>query len=462
MLVIEADFLLGSLVASSSEESPEWPPHPARLFYALACAYFESGTEPEREALEWLERQPAPIVRADPEFCGRPFAHFVPVPDEPEERKPKRVQLVIPRTPAASFAWASDPPPDVADALRGLCARVASLGDSSSFVRLSITDSPRSLGAVWTPQGSARRGMEMRVPFPGLLDELRRHHERYTTRGVRGWLPCVPVGYGISPDANTAATDPAQIPIVGEFEELWLFHKADGPALPAISAAGVADALRKAVMSRWPDPGAIPEEISGHESPGLRSRRSHAAYLAVPAAGHPQSSGHLVGVGVAVPRSLSPQTRAALWNALSLVSHLSLRPGPWTLDPVRGDARRDIPRSLSRARWTGPSRLWASVTPVVLPTHPHDGPFGAEAEEAVRRACELSDLPRPSQLALSPVSFVPGAPASREFPPYRHKPTAPRVHVLLEFPRPVLGPVLIGRGRYTGLGLCLPVGLLPS
>jgi CRISPR-associated protein Csb2 len=462
MLVIEADFLLGSLVASSREDRPEWPPHPARLFYALACAHFESaGDASERAALEWLEQTP-PVVHADREFHGRQFTYYVPVGDKPEERQPKHAHLVVPRVPAASFAWTADPAPGAAEALRGLCARVASLGDSSSFVRLSLADSARSLGATWTPRGSTPRGMDMRVPFPGLLNELMKAHELYAARGVRGWLPCAHVWYDISPDESTAPADPLQTPIAGEFEDLWLFRRTDGPALPAISAASAADALRRAVLAQWPDPHAIPEEVSGHDPSGAKSRHPHVAYLVVPAAGHPHSSGHLVGVGAAIPAGLTPQTKKALWDALSRITRLSLRPGPWTLEPVYGADTPDIPLSLSASRWTRPSRLWASVTPVVLPAHPHDGPFGTDAEEAVRRACELSDLPRPSQLALSPVSFVPGAPTAREFPPYAKAASAPRVHVLLEFPHPVRGPILIGRGRYTGLGLCLPVRLVPS
>ncbi|MEZ6078028.1 MAG: type I-U CRISPR-associated protein Csb2 [Pirellulaceae bacterium] len=59
-------------------DESEWPPHPARLFMAMAAAYFEtrqfaaggeeSNGQPvddsRRSALEWLEQQPAPIVFA--------------------------------------------------------------------------------------------------------------------------------------------------------------------------------------------------------------------------------------------------------------------------------------------------------------------------------------------------------------------------------------------------------------
>ena len=46
------------------------------------------------------------------------------------------------------------------------------------------------------------------------------------------------------------------------------------------------------------------------------------------------------------------------------------------------------------------------------------------------------------------------------FPPYPAKGTnacRPQVHIWLRFPEPIVGPVLLGAGRYLGYGLCKPV-----
>ncbi|MGQ9588956.1 MAG: type I-G CRISPR-associated protein Csb2, partial [Planctomycetota bacterium] len=58
MFAIGIRYLNGFSVACEpdSREQPEWPPHPARVFMALAAAHFETGEDPaEREALLWLE-----------------------------------------------------------------------------------------------------------------------------------------------------------------------------------------------------------------------------------------------------------------------------------------------------------------------------------------------------------------------------------------------------------------------
>ncbi|HMO25990.1 MAG TPA: type I-U CRISPR-associated protein Csb2, partial [Tepidisphaeraceae bacterium] len=52
------EYLTGYAVATdpASRERPEWPPHPARVFMALAAAHFETAPEDQeqRAALEWL------------------------------------------------------------------------------------------------------------------------------------------------------------------------------------------------------------------------------------------------------------------------------------------------------------------------------------------------------------------------------------------------------------------------
>ena len=83
-----------------------------------------------------------------------------------------------------------------------------------------------------------------------------------------------------------------------------------------------------------------------------------------------------------------------------------------------------------------------------------------EAERAVADACERIGLPRPVsvEIALSPM--VPGAQPVRAFRPWPGRPgrhSRARVHADIRFDRAVRGPVLLGAGRYFGLGLCLPV-----
>ena len=61
----------------------EWPPHPGRVFMALAAAHFQTGgAASERAALEWLEQQNAPGLVASDSESRAVVTHFVPVNDK--------------------------------------------------------------------------------------------------------------------------------------------------------------------------------------------------------------------------------------------------------------------------------------------------------------------------------------------------------------------------------------------
>ena len=67
MLALAICYLNGWAMATdpADRSRAEWPPHPDRVFMALAGAYFETDGDPgERDALEWLERQKAPRILA--------------------------------------------------------------------------------------------------------------------------------------------------------------------------------------------------------------------------------------------------------------------------------------------------------------------------------------------------------------------------------------------------------------
>jgi CRISPR-associated protein Csb2 len=59
---------------------PEWPPSPARLFQALVAGTAKGGTLPQnyRDALFWLEQLDPPIIVAPPVRAGRAFRNYVP------------------------------------------------------------------------------------------------------------------------------------------------------------------------------------------------------------------------------------------------------------------------------------------------------------------------------------------------------------------------------------------------
>src|ERR1035438_1141266 len=67
MIALGVRYLTGRSVAANVAvgRQAEWPPHPGRVFMAMAAVHFETrGDDSERAALEWLEREPVPAICA--------------------------------------------------------------------------------------------------------------------------------------------------------------------------------------------------------------------------------------------------------------------------------------------------------------------------------------------------------------------------------------------------------------
>jgi len=147
--------------------------------------------------------------------------------------------------------------------------------------------------------------------------------------------------------------------------------------------------------------------------------------------------------------------------------------------------------TLQPETWTGfpyGATTWASVTPVVLDKFPKTDRlkdpivWTREVAAIIACACQRIGLPIPDRIDIGTTSWHLGCPRAvvkrrslrgqggsdqsqdaalgDGFPFYPQKGTnapRPQVHVRLCFARPVVGPVLLGAGRYRGYGLCKPL-----
>jgi CRISPR-associated protein Csb2 len=243
------------------------------------------------------------------------------------------------------------------------------------------------------------------------------------------------------------------------------------------ATAGVARAVRRALMSFVDEP--IPEVLSGHTADGRPSLEPHLAIVPLPFVGHEYASGALLGVALVFPRQAGTADRRAVYGAVSRweeryrqkdeetpAVRLNLgAAGALALERIDWGA---IQTSLRAATWCRPSKTWYSVTPVALDRNPGDlrsrDPHKLaialeDARETVRRACERLGLPRPRDVEILPAAPWAGAEKARRYPSFPHDPTRTQrvlTHVRLEFHAAVCGPLLLGAGRYLGLGLFRP------
>lgn len=487
MIALAIHYLMGwaSATDPTDYEAPEWPPHPARVFMALAAAHFETQDalsseirESERGSLVWLESQAAPCLRTSEAERGTAVTSFVPVNDvsissrteptkalvmlpESRPRQPRGFPRAIPHEDTVWLIWPdAEAPHKVRERLSGLCERVTRIGHSSSVVQMWLEEdevpAPNLVPDTLAPTSS------LRTPGVGTLDALEGFYEEGIRPTVSLWTE-----YGPPADESEILSSDFDYRLL-----VLLVRPGESPYehLDLRVTRRVIDYFRRAVISAAREP--VPEYISGHAIDGSPSHEPHIAFLPLGFVGHRHADGHLLGLAVALPRGLSTQERARCEAALAaLLSRPGVEEdrgrlrmgnlGRWRLEPVDREAP---PYTLRAETWTAPSRWWASVTPVVLDRFTHDED---EKREIVSLACTRIGLPQPREVRLSPVSPWIGAPPSAEFGPLSTasgRPARPFTHVLLDFGEKngsdvaVQGPVLIGAGRYRGYGVLRPYG----
>ncbi|HXH05583.1 MAG TPA: type I-U CRISPR-associated protein Csb2 [Vicinamibacterales bacterium] len=515
MLALGARYLNGFVAASAPDdrERPEWPPHPARVFMALAAAHFETGADPaERRALLWLESLPPPALRAPDALPRAVVTHYVPVNDKSGDRtRPPTAsiqsipQLARDRQPRTfARAWLEDDTlylvwregsadPEIAGALEGLCRKVTRVGHSMSLVQAWLAG-PEEVGDVnWVPDDD-RAEVYLRVPGPGTLEDLerrfnagavercaalvraaeddrdgraqrearRRLAEEFGNEPPLRLRPSVPREQGYARPARAAPAAPPG----GVFSPHLVVFALEGRGGPFAALAlravlHVVQRWREALVSQANDlPDAAREIISGHGRDGAPLESPHLAFVPMAFVGHPHADGHLVGLAAALPAALPAETRRHVLRALGRVQELRLGAlGVWGL--VRDTSARP-PWTLRPETWTARpagATHWATVTPIAFDRHPKaKGPAAYQREVAgvVSDACVAVGLPRPRQVVVTPVSAHLGVPPAFEFPRLRRKDGSERrhAHAIVVFDQPVVGPVLLGAGRYRGYGVC--------
>lgn len=467
-LVIDIDLISGRYDAAGAgnRDAVEWPPHPARVFCALVAS---ARSDSDRDVLRWLEGLPAPVVQAS--ASARPEVRTGYVVTNAVERAggsqfhPGRTNArkvrhsTVPGSSRVRVVWPTvSAEPSTLALLDALARRVPYLGRSTGVAALSVvvgsgpelTDLPAGLDE-FDPAPGGRGGVGLRVPYPGYLDLLIDQYDNVRP----AWEVSREVNYrraGREPQESTAlAVAPSVYTdvIILRFKGL----RPDGRL-----TAMFTEALRRAVMSATEDP--LPDALHGHGADG----RPHVAFLALPNVGNPQADGHLLGMAVAIPDLPEQERRAIVRGVLvgmrSAVGdpqsdqrtlHLNVpRIGDVDLVYEPGLVR---PWGIRPERWRWGTDRWVSVTPVVLDRYPRNG----DLEPEIARSCVRVGLPDPTDVVVSTAPLVAGGVRMRPGDlPEQARGKLFR-HVELRFDRKVAGPLLLGAGRYLGIGLLAPL-----
>ena len=397
-------------------------------------------------------------------------------------------------------------------ALASLCAKVTRIGHSQSLVQMWMADAPPECLPTWQPDETTPTA-QLRITGPGLIDYLDRVfnkaaiEEFWRLEESADTPDPAPTG---DKQADRAAKktakdlrDTAKVELAQKFPEkkapprLWpdqsLWHGYSRPdqtlpkptapgtvfdpallvlqltryassyrALDATSALTVARQIRDALNSLCEN---APELLTGHRTQDSPADQPHLAFLPLLFTSHPHADGRLMGFALAFPIQTQPDDRRTILRALAELRKNGLklgRLGEWELAPPEAPGA-----TLQSARWTavpGGRKEWATITPFVFDKHAKaKDPVGYRKEVAasIRLACERVGVRVPVRIVVTPTSAHLGVPPAHAFPRLQRKDGSERrhCHAIMEFDEPIVGPLIIGAGRYLGYGLCLPVDL---
>jgi CRISPR-associated protein Csb2 len=506
----------------ADEGEPEWPPSPLRVFQALVAAAaarwkaasFRDYAEP---ALHWLERQPQPEIVAPDAAPGHPFRRAVPNNDMDKVARAwsggnysnsgdanpathRSLKTIRPTRllggNAVHYVYVlADAEPEferVRESLFAATRGVTHVGwgvDVATMDAKVVTGEPATGGSAhhWRPAPTG--GVPLRVPDVGTLDALTGRYNEFLARAARTGVvdsgtPFTAyrvVGYHSPTVPSAALADPAGRPWAA-FRITSVDPDDPNPAFDTPRRCrDVAAWVRNAVARVCAESGwsfvstPVAEFVHGHGPDGKQ--------LTGPAADRRFMYLPLPTINPALNRVESIR-RVLVAAPLGFEGQLD-----WVRRRLPGQGLVDLngqPVGLltehTGKRWvldqyTMESRVWSTVTPVVLPGYDDPDHLRRRLREkpdtetqkrllaqidrrveglirkALRQAGVADELAESAELEWRPGGFRPGVELAHRYARPERLEAFSAYHVRVRFLAPLRGPLAIGAGRYRGLGL---------
>lgn len=495
-------------------DAPEWPPSPLRAFQALlnaACLRVRGTPLPPevRSALHVLEVlrphvvAPAATLSVTGHRAYVPHNHFDLVTakwhdGKPEasiaehrtekDHRPHRLHTVGDDLPTVHYLYdlasTTADPQSVLESIRPSVRSITHLGWGIDQVigdarLLSSEQAAQLIGERFLPTPTG--GQPLRSPIKGTLEALSNRYGRFLGRLVNGsWTPVPPLTTFDSINYRRS-TDPLPRPhatfrMVDENDDSVAY-----PNAKLIHIAGMVRHLAIEFMKSRPpsDLRGIPQDlwieryIAGHRDQADTSGVPHTqlSYIPLQSIGMHHTDPAIRRVMIVAPIG----DEGWLEHLARLLDHQFLKPDPKSpntdLPPGSRLERVSDPRKDGvRDCYRGPSTVWATTTPVILPGHDDKNP--AKTRKLIEKAIAQSGIDQTCEFEWSAFSHFPKMLSAHKYtkdpsaangkrpinylrPDHLQNQTA--VHLKLTFPQAVLGPLVIGAGRHCGFGLMAAV-----
>jgi CRISPR-associated protein Csb2 len=483
---------------------PEWPPSPARLYHALVAGSAKGRelVEEDCHALAWLESLEAPIIAAPPVRTGQSFRNYVPNNDldvvDPEQigkiRAPKLVRPILfdAEMPLVYF-WMFDERSETQNAAHvcQIAERLYQLGRGVDMAwawgELLAADEVEARlvahgGALHRP-GRGSGGESLGVPVKGSLESLVERHK--TMRGrFRTIYESKPTRKEPNRRVATGETfvqaprprfrqvmydsPPARqlFDIVGE-NAAWPLDR-----IVELTERVRNEAARRLKDKRSDEADKIHGAIVGRRDANEADKSARVRIVPLPSIGHRHADRAIRRILLEIPPNCPLRADDVEWafSGLLLVSEHGEIVGELAMSTERemlahygaGDAR--------------PARAWRTITPAALPRRTarrridpertrieaKGGTERAEEENtaasAVVQALRHAGISaRTSVVRVQREPFAANGARAEAFAPATRFAKEQLWHAQIEFSEAVRGPLVIGDGRYLGLGLLAPV-----
>ena len=482
------------------------PPSPARLFQALVAGAGLSGPleEGESKALKWLQELDAPVIASPVMVDGQSFKNYLPNNDLDamggDARRIGKIRTwkaVRPRVFDVGipllYAWAFHAAEDSERQAQAVCALAERLYQFGRGVDMAwawgevldgeelearLSNYP---GLVYRPSGDGR-SRTLACPQPGSLVSL---EERYAAGRRRfqterqGQAAKQLFSQPPKPRFVQVAYESPPSRRVYEIREgtreasfgVWPLARAS--ALVVWLRDGAARQLRKALPDNIPE---IERVLVGRKADGADDglTSSRVKIVPLPSIGHHHADRGIRRILVEVPPSCTLRADDVHWafSGLELVDPETGEVPNLILTPSRDE-------SMLAHYGAGDSvlsRVWRTVTPAALPDPARriePTRMVAEAKDGAERAAEQVRAAAAVTQALRHVEVRAQVEAIRvqrepfEAKGERVETFAPGTrfakerlwHVEITFNAPIAGPLVIGDGRFLGLGVMAPAQL---
>lgn len=471
----------------------DWPPAPARLFQALVAGAARGGSLPEGHAaaLRWLEGLPSPTIAAPPAHRGAGFITYVPNNDldavgghpirvsEIRAGKTIRPMLFDAAIPLV-YAWSISDDAAYLPALIAMADRLYQLGRGvdMAWATAEVVDSATAEarlaahpGPKHRPGGAGRDGTRLACPQPGSLTSLIARHQAQATRFRPGERKGTTLF--VQPPKPRFRMVPYDCP-----PTRLLFDLRAGAAFapwPLRRAVALVEALRDEAARRLcqssPDRTATIERLLVGRGAAPADIALRPRLIPLPSIGSTHADHVIRRLLLEVPPDCplpATEVRGAL---VGVPLHVHAETGE-----IQSAARlvpaadETMLRHYGLGEESQPARLWRSVTPVALPGTPQRpgreglARLAGEAAQAgaVRRALRHAGITEPvTAIRVQREPFSGRGGRAETFAHASRFAAASLRHVELRFSEPRRGPLLLGNGRWLGLGLFAPVAGQP-